>query len=80
LAHFGLTGSEAKDLSELAKRLGDDRKIITNAAGIIARLHARAKPVERAKRPMRKIREQDAQFATQCLGTILCELGWADWA
>jgi len=45
-----------------------------------ARLHARAKPVERAKRPMRPVREQDAELAIQCVGTILCELGWAEWA
>jgi hypothetical protein len=49
------------------------------AAKIIARLHARAKPAEEARRPMRPVREQDAELATQCVGTILCELGWAEW-
>lgn len=80
LAHFGLYGSAAKDLRKLAIKLEEERALAAWAANIIARLHARAKPVERAKREMREIREQDAELATQCLGNILCELGWADWA
>ena len=80
LAHFGLSGSAAKDLRKLAIKLEDERALAAWAASIIARLHARAKPVEQAKREMREIREQDAELATQCLGNILCELGWADWA
>lgn len=80
LAYFDLAGSSARDLTALAKKLEDNEKVIAaSAAKIIARLHARAKPVERAKRPLPQIREQDAELAAQCVGTILCELGWADW-
>ena len=81
LAYFEAKGSEARDLARLAKRLEDDDKIVgASAAKIIARLHARAKPSERERRAMRTIREQDAQLAIQCLGTLLCEVGWADWS
>lgn len=80
LAYFDATGKDAKDLSEMVKPLDDKKLVIAaSAAKIIARLHARAKPVEREKRTLRAIREEDAQLATQCVGTILCELKWADW-
>lgn len=80
LAYFGADGNNARDLSALAKRLESEEKAIAaSAAKIIARLHARAKPSERAKRIMRAIREQDAELAIQCVGTLLCELGWAEW-
>jgi hypothetical protein len=81
LAHFGLRGKDAKDLGDLIKKLdGEKLVIVENAAKIIARLHARAKPSEKEKRGLRIVREQDAQLATQCVGTMLCELKWADWA
>ncbi len=81
LAYYNATGKDAKDLGQLIKRLEDDRKIVAaSAARIIARLHARAKPSERERQNLRPIREQDAQLAIQCVGTMLCELGWADWA
>jgi hypothetical protein len=80
LAYFEMTGKNARNIGKLAKDLEDEKMIIAaSAAKIIARLHARAKPVERERREMRAIREQDAQLATQCLGIILCELGWANW-
>lgn len=85
LAYFEASGKDAKDLRELAKRLESkepkekEKIVAASAAKIIARLHARAKPSERERREMRPIREQDAELATQCVGTILCELGWADW-
>ena len=53
--------------------------IAVAAAKIIARLHARAKPVEKVKHSLREICQQDAELAAQCLGIILCELGWANW-
>jgi hypothetical protein len=81
LAYFDAKPESAKDLGALAKRLEDAGKVIgASAAKIIARLHARAKPVEKIKRPNRPIREQDAELAIQCVGVILCEVGWADWA
>lgn len=82
ISFFDASGSEVKELSELAARLENEHAlyIAANACRIIARLHARAKPVERAKRELRDIREQDAELAIQCVGVILCELGWAEWA
>lgn len=82
LAYFGLLGEDAKDLGALTNDLEKENEpkiIAVSAARIIARLHARAKPVEKAKRSLREIREQDAELAAQCLGVILCELGWAGW-
>lgn len=81
IARYGVTGRRAPDLSKLATRLAEEeRYVAANAAKIIALLHARGKPSERTGRPgMRAIREEDAQLATQCLGTLLCELGWAEW-
>lgn len=80
LAFYVSKADDAMDLSKLANRLQNDKKVIAAcAAKIIARLHARAKPVEKIKRKTRPIREQDAELAVQCVGTILCELGWADW-
>lgn len=76
IGHF----DETKELSALASRLEEEKRYIAaNAARIIARFHSRAKPVEKEKRAMRPIREEDAQLATQCVGVVLCELGWGDW-
>ena len=80
LAHFDLRKENAKDLSVLAKKLEDEKKYIgANAAKIVAQLHARAKPSEQEKRDLRPIREQDADLAVQCVGTLLCEIGLAEW-
>jgi hypothetical protein len=81
LAHFNLQKNDAQDLGELIKRLKVEGLIIAeNAANIIARLHARAKPSEQEKRELPPIREQDADLAVQCVGTLLCEIGFAEWA
>lgn len=82
LCWFGAFGNEAKDLSVMAARLETESKklIAASACKIIARLHARAKPVEKARHELRNIMEQDAELAIQCVGTILCEVGWAEWA
>lgn len=81
LAYFQLQGSDAQDLAKLIKRLQDKNKAIAaNAANIISRLHARAKPSEQERRELRSIREKDAELATQCLGALLCELDFAEWA
>ncbi|MHB1528008.1 MAG: hypothetical protein ACYCXT_01040 [Acidiferrobacteraceae bacterium] len=73
-----------KDLGKLVDVLGklprDDRpNICKNGGDIIAILHPRAKPSEQALRPLRPIREQDAELAVQLVGTMLCDLGWAQW-
>lgn len=80
LAYFDLKGSAAQDLGELIKRLHKEKRVVAaNAASIIARLHARAKPSEQEKRVLRSIRERDADLAAQCLGALLCEIGFAEW-
>jgi hypothetical protein len=80
LAYFGLEGAQSRDLGELAKKLDrEERTIAASSAKIIARLHARGKPVERQKRDLRAIREQDAELAVQCVGALICELGWGEW-
>lgn len=80
LAYFDLQKEDALDLGDLIKRLRSEGLIIAeNSANIIARLHARAKPAEQEKRDLRSIREQDADLAVQCVGALLCELGFAEW-
>ena len=81
LAHYRPTSNRAKDLAALANQLAEEQQIVSaSAARLIARLHARAKPTERSKRSLPSIREQDAELAILCVGTILRELGWARWA
>ncbi len=81
LALYRCGVEDAKDLSKMAARLEDDKKhVAANIARILAKLHSRGKPSEQARRPtMRSVREKDAQFAAQCVGMLLCEIGWADW-
>lgn len=83
MAYLVLPKEAARDLGELIKKLvaKDEKKVIAaSAAQIIARLHARAKPVEQHKRDLRPVQEQDAELAMQCIGTLLCELGLGEWA
>lgn len=80
LSYFDATKEDALDLAKMAENLKGQQKFIAlNAALLIAQLHARAKPVEKLKRDLRPVRAQDAELATQCVGTILCELGMAEW-
>ncbi len=54
--------------------------IVSSAARILARLHPRSKPSEQERREnLPVIREQDADLAVLCVGTILRDLGWANW-
>lgn len=81
LAYLATERNQLTDLAKQARELEQSGKIVpASAAKIIARLHARAKPTERAIREMRPIGEHDAELAIQCLGLILCEVGWANWA
>jgi hypothetical protein len=67
-------------VSILAEQPRSDRpNICLNGGDILAILHPRAKPSEQAKRPLRAVREQDAELAVQLVGTMLCDLGWAYW-
>ncbi|TCS60160.1 hypothetical protein [Varunaivibrio sulfuroxidans] len=82
LAFFNTSPEKAQDLGKMITVLKDkypEKVIAISSADIVRRLHARAKPSEKMKRDLRVVREQDAEFATQCVGTVLCELGWAEW-
>ncbi|WP_404424173.1 hypothetical protein [Thalassospira australica] len=80
LTHYKATAENAKDLSKMINELEREKRIIAaSAAKIVARLHARAKPVERKARDLPPIRRQDAELAVQCVGVVLCELGFAEW-
>jgi len=70
-----------KDLGKLILALSqvqvkDKKQIVISASEIIRVFHPRAKPSEKERRTLRPIREHDAELAVQCVGTILCELGW----
>lgn len=75
--------AEAKpgqDLGSLANLLRARKlEVAANSASSIARLHSRGKHAEQETHALRPIHEQDAQFAIQAVGIILCDLGWADW-
>lgn len=75
-AHNDL-GDLIKELDKLADN--DRRLIVSNAAKIVSLLHARGKPSEQEKRPIRRIMEQDAELAVSCVGVTLCDFGWAEW-
>lgn len=80
LAYYDLKDDSARDLSAAAKKLVKDKKMITaNCAHTIAQLHSRAKPNEQEKRKLKSVTEENAQLAIKCVGTILCEIDWADW-
>ncbi|HUV99742.1 MAG TPA: hypothetical protein VMV88_06250 [Gallionella sp.] len=81
----GITEAGGKDLGELIdmldKRNGKhQQRIVRCAAEIPQRLHSRGKHAEQEKRDeLRPIRDQDAALAVNCIGVMLCDLGWAEW-
>lgn len=81
----GFAEASGKDLGALTdlldKRSGKNcNRIVRCAAEIPQRLHSRGKHAEQEKRDdLRPIREQDAELAVQCVGVMLCDLGWARW-
>jgi len=84
LQQQGIVEAKGKDLGKLigllAKSNGkDEQRIVTCAAEIPQRLHSRAKHAEQEARETRPLREQDAELAVQCVGVMLCDLGWAAW-
>jgi len=85
LQSVGVTEASGKDLGALTdlldKRNGKHvQRILRCAAEIPQRLHSRAKHAEQEMRDyMRPIRKQDAELAVQCIGVMLCDLGWAKW-
>lgn len=84
LQNAGDASANGKDLGDLVKKLEETKpnegRILACAAEIPQRLHSRGKNAEKEKRDnLRSIRQQDAELAVQCVGTMLCELRWADW-
>lgn len=80
LAYFDFKEADAKDLGKLLPMLEQKNLQIAACSGkIISRLHARAKPSEQESRKLPHIREHDALLAVQCVGTLLCEVGYAEW-
>jgi hypothetical protein len=75
----------AKDLSDAIKEVEKHPTlgklgIVVSSARIVARLHSRTKPSEQERREnLPLVRDQDAELAVLCIGTILRDLGWANW-
>lgn len=79
-----ITQAQGEDLGNLVglleKHSGKNgQRVIACAAEIPQRLHSRAKHAEQERRNTRAIRDQDAELAVQCIGVMLCDLGWANW-
>jgi hypothetical protein len=64
-------------LSKLAAEV--KKEVARNAADIVRLLHGRTKYAVQKENNARVIREQDAELAVQCIGVMLCDLGWAEW-
>lgn len=74
------SATPGSDLHALVEKMGKENKAVaTNAADIVRLFHGRGKTAVQEKLDVRPLREQDAELAVQLVGTILCELGWADW-
>lgn len=73
-AYYGVPD---KPLGHLATLAGDKgKRIVGNAASILAQLHSRGKPQEQQTRGVRHPQNEDAALALECAGTILREVGW----
>lgn len=69
-----------KAIAEAGKLEQQDKKeIVRNAADVVRLLHGRTKYAVQRDKNTRDVREQDAELAIQCIGVILCDLGWAEW-
>ena len=85
LQGVGVVDANGKDLGTLTDLLDkqngkNGQRIVRCAAEIPQRLHSRSKHAEQEKRDyLRPIRAQDAELAVQCIGVMLCDLGWAVW-
>jgi len=84
LQQQGIEEAKGQDLMALVQLLSNwagkhGHRVMACASEIAARLHSRTKHAEQELRNVREPREQDAQLAVQCVGVILCDIGWADW-
>lgn len=74
-----------EDLGQLATLLlRRDIGVAANLASTLARFHSRGKHAQQEQaakkgKVLPPIHEQDAQLAIQAIGTILRDLGWAEW-
>jgi len=76
-----LQDSLYKVIGEMGKLPNEDKKeVAKNAADIVRLLHGRTKYAVQKAHNARPIREQDAGLALQCLGVMLCDIGWGTWA
>lgn len=57
----------------------EKKEIVRSAANIVRLLHGRTKYAVQKDKSTRDVREQDAELAMQCIGVMLCDLGWAAW-
>lgn len=75
---------EGRDIGDLANAFANhpdykQKDVVINLAKTAGRLHSRRKNAVQEKLKTREIVEQDAELAIQCIGTVLCDLGWASW-
>jgi hypothetical protein len=76
----GTQDSLNKAIVELGKLEKEDKKeVARDAADIVRLLHGRTKYAVQKTHNVRPIREQDAELSVQCIGVMLCDLGWAKW-
>ena len=71
-----------KDLGKMLSELRDEpheRRMAASAAAIINIFHPRRKASEQKAKGLRRITDEDGQFAVACLGNILVELEWGRW-
>jgi len=69
-----------KSITEAGKLEQLDKKdVVKNAADIVRLMHGRTKYAVQRDKNTRDVREQDAELAMQCIGVMLCDLGWAEW-
>ncbi len=66
-----------KDLADLSKSVETDYLVVASIGRTIARLHARAKPNENARRQTRPVMEADAEYSLAAVGLLLRDIGWA---
>lgn len=83
LQDLGVIGP-GRELDELIKKFKTlenpaKRRLGEAAAEIVRLLHSREKPSIQEKFSVSPVREQEAQLAVYCIGSLLCEIGWADW-
>lgn len=69
-----------KTITEMSSLQKEDKKeVAKNAADIVRLLHGRTKYAVQRAHNARPVREQDAELSVQCIGVMLCDLGWGGW-